>query len=148
MSVYLSREQAGIDWLLDPENLRLRELVSEVEARRPDTPCDAAALAREAESLARLLRERHFGVATGLFEAPDDVVAAWERRLAAHPLSWGDAVGQLQLDLREALSDEHIRLPGAPPREGGASGPAVEEEVVDGVLVLHVRRLIGHQRSK
>ncbi len=126
----------------------MRALVSEVEVRRPETPCDAAALARDAESLAILLRERHFGVATGLLEAPDDVLAAWERRLAAHPRSWGDAVRQLQHDLREALSDEHIRIPGAPPREAGSSGPAVEEEVVDGVLVLHVRRLIGDREDE
>lgn len=143
MRVYLSREQAGIDWLLDPESTRLRALVSEAEARRPETPCDAAALARDVGSLGRLLCERHFGVATGLVEAPDAVLTAWERRLAAYPRSWGDAVGQLQLDLREALGDEHIRLSGAPPREAGPPGPAVEEEVVDGVLVLHVRRLIG-----
>lgn len=143
MSLYLDRERAGIDWLLDPESPELRELVADAEVRRPETPCDADALARDAESLAKLIAERHFGVATGLVEAPDAAVAAWERRLAARPRTWGDAVAELQRDLREALGDEHIRLLGARDRQADALGPSVEEEVVEGVLVLCVRRLIG-----
>jgi Peptidase family S41 len=121
----------------------LQACVAEAEARGPETPCDADALARDAEALARLFRERHFGVVTGLVDAPDPVVAAWERRLAARPRTWGDAVAELQLDLREALRDEHVRLFGAPQREADAVGPAVEEDVMAGVLVLCVRRLIG-----
>jgi hypothetical protein len=93
-----------------------------------------------------LIRARHFGVATGVVEAPDEAVAAWEQRLGERPRTWGDAVTEFQLELRQALRDEHIHLSGAPRERGGRPdtvGPAVEEEIVDGVLVLHVRRLIG-----
>jgi hypothetical protein len=76
-------------------------------------------------------------------ETPDAALAAWEMRLATRPRTWGDAVGELQLGLREALKDEHVRLLGAPRREVDDPGPAVEETVVNGVLVLRVRRLIG-----
>jgi len=85
LSAYVDRERAGIDWLLDPESPHLRALVAEVETRRPETPCDADALARDAGSLAKLLRERHFGVVTRLREATDAALAAWERRLVARP---------------------------------------------------------------
>jgi hypothetical protein len=145
LSVYLGRERSGIDWLLDPESPYLRSLVLEADARRPETPCDAGALARDAELLARLLRERHFGVANGMVAPPEAAIAAWERRLADAPRTWGEAVTELESDLREALKDEHVRLAGAPERHRPAdeAAPAVEEEVVDGVLVLRVRRLIG-----
>ncbi|HJU37123.1 MAG TPA: S41 family peptidase [Gaiellaceae bacterium] len=103
---------------------------------------------RDAESLSRLLRERHFGVATGLVEPPDEALAVWERRLAGSPRTWGAAVAELQFDLREALRDEHVRILGAARRRDGRveeeePGPAVEETVVAGVLVVRVRRLIG-----
>ena len=77
-------------------------------------------------------------------------MAAWERRLAARPRTWGDAVTELERGLREALRDEHIRIPGAPPSQGREDepGPAVEEDVVDGVLVLRVRRLIGGREDE
>jgi hypothetical protein len=149
LSVYLGPERSGIDWLLDPESPRLREVVAEAEARSPQTACDVDKLAREAEMLARLLRERHFGVATGRVEAPDEVIAAWQTSLARRPKTWGAAVAELQLALRDALQDEHIRLRGAPTRPGeDEPGPAVEESVVDGVLVLHVRRLIGGREDE
>jgi hypothetical protein len=123
-------------------------LVSEADARQPEGPCDAVALARDVETLSRLLHERHFGVANGRTESPDAALAAWERRLAARPRTWGEAVTELQIDLREALRDEHIRLPGAADRNSVASGSAVEEAVVDGVLLLHVRRLIGGREDE
>jgi hypothetical protein len=95
-----------------------------------------------------VLRERHFGVATGLVPSPEEVLAAWTRRLSAQPATWGAAVAELQFDLRETLRDEHVRLLGAPRwrderAEQEEPGSAVEETVVSGVLVLRVRRLIG-----
>jgi hypothetical protein len=127
----------------------LRALVSEAEARRPESPCDADALLRDTEALARLIGERHFGVVTGLVGAPDAALEAWEGRLAARPHTWGEAVAELQLELRQALKDEHIRLLGAPQSEGADElGPAVEEAVVDGVLVVRVRRLIGGREDE
>jgi hypothetical protein len=146
--VYLDASRSGVAWLLDPSSARLAELTREAAARTPDSPCSAAALAADAEALAGLIRARHFGVANGLVEAPDAVIEAWTAKLASGPRTWGEAVTDLQFDLREALGDQHVRVHGAPRwRDGRAEqddpGPPVEETVVDGVLVLRVRRLIG-----
>jgi hypothetical protein len=148
MSVYLDRHRAGFDWLLDPESARLHEIAHAAMARTPESPCDAAALARDADLLAEVVRERHFGVATGVVATADDVVTAWRQRLAGNPRTWGAAVTELQFDLKEALGDQHVRLLGAPRWRDGRTeqehdGRAVEERVVGGVLVLVVRRLIG-----
>jgi hypothetical protein len=146
--VYLDPSRVGIEWLLNPASARLGELARDVEGRTPASLCDADALARDSEPLAELLRVRHYGVATGLVDPPDDIVSAWRRRLAQRPGTWGGAVTELQFDLRQALGDEHVRVFGAPRwRDGRAEddepGPAVEERVVDDVLVLRVRRLLG-----
>jgi hypothetical protein len=99
-----------------------------------------------------LLGERHFGVATGLVPPPEEALAAWTRRMAARPRTWGAAVADLQFDLRETLGDEHVRLLGAPrgrfERVEEEPGPAVEESVVGDVLVLRVRRLIGDPEAE
>jgi C-terminal processing protease CtpA/Prc len=50
--------------------------------------------------------------------------------------------------LREELRDEHVRLLGAPERQADESGRAVEEDVIDGALVLRVRRLIGGREDE
>lgn len=146
--VYLDPARAGVRWLLDPHSVRLGTLAREATDRVPDAPCDARALAADAGRLRELLRERHFGVATGRVPAPDDVVDRWERRLLDGPTTWGEAVGQLQFDLRRALVDEHVRLLGAPRWADGRDeldeeGPAVEERELDGVLLLRIRRLMG-----
>jgi hypothetical protein len=153
MSAYLDPAQVGIEWLLDPQGVELPGLAREAETRTPESPCDADALARDADELRRLVRERHFGVATGLVGCPDDVVDAWSRRLARRPRTWSEAVTELQFDLRDALRDEHVRVFGAPRwRDGGAEqdepGPAVESRVVDGALVLQVRRLVGDRNDE
>lgn len=155
MTIYLDPARAGLRWLLDPASRSLGGLAREVERRTPASPCDADALAGDAESLAELLRERHFGVATGIVDrsAVDDAVAAWRRRLRDRPRTWGEAVGNLQFDLRAALRDEHVRVFGAPRWRDGRSerdegGPAVEERVVSRVLVLRVRRLIGDPQDE
>ena len=79
---------------------------------------------------------------------PGTVLDGWEDRLRGGPTTWGDAVGQLQFDLRRALVDEHVRLLGAPRSPDGRDeleeeGPAVEEREHDGVLVVRIRRLLG-----
>lgn len=153
MSVYLDPAEVGVEWLLDPKSAELRELAREAEARTPESPCAAHALASDVDELRSVLRERHFAVATGLVDPPEDVLDAWSRRLERRPRTWGEAVTELQFDLRDALRDEHVRLFGAPRwRDGRAErdepGPAVEEHVVDGVLVLRVRRLIGDRADE
>ena len=115
LSVYLDSASAGLDWLPDPASPELRRIVAEAEARTPETPCDAGALARDAEQFLRLVEERHFGVATGVVDRRPRRSTAWERQLSpAGPRTWGEAVTGLQLELREALRDEHVHLFGAP----------------------------------
>jgi hypothetical protein len=141
VSVYLDASVCGIEWLLDPESAELGELARACEERTPATPCDGRALAGDADLLRMLIRERHFGAATGRVAAPDDVLDAWERGVAS-ARTWGEATTELQADLRAALGDKHVRLRGGRRAERAAE-PAVEEHEVDGVLVLLVRRLMG-----
>lgn len=149
MSIYLDPAQTGLAWMLDPDSTELALLAREAEARTPEAPCDGRALARDADTLLALLRERHVGVATGVVDdsAAAAVIDAWSSRVES-ARTWGDAVTDLQFDLRAALGDEHVRLYGAPRwrddrTEQEHDGPAVEERAVDGVLVITVRRLLG-----
>jgi hypothetical protein len=137
MTLYLDDARAGIPWLYDPASPALRALAR--EERDESSPCDGRALAADAQALAELVRGRHFGVATGRVASPDDVLTGWDPSRAR---TWGEAVTGLQSDLRAALRDEHLRLLGAPDRPR-AEGSAVEESVVDSVLVLRIRRLMG-----
>ena len=126
VSVYLR------DWLFDPASDELAALARDAEVRTPDDPCgDVAA---DAELLAQLLGERHFGVATGRVSPPEFSVP--------NARTWGDLAG-LQSQLRETLRDRHFRFYGASPRAESQEGPAVEHREVDGVLVVRVRRLYG-----
>ncbi|HEY2326574.1 MAG TPA: S41 family peptidase [Gaiellaceae bacterium] len=145
MSFYLETQRAGIDWLLNPASPELGELAREAEARAVDSACDPRGLADDADELRRLIRERHFGVATRHVAMPDDELDAWEKRLEARPRTWGEAVTELQHDLRDALRDQHIRLRGGAPRfEPSLRGqPAVEEQRIGDTVVLIVRRLWG-----
>jgi hypothetical protein len=149
VSVYLDPAQTGIAWMLDPDSDELALLSREAESRAPESPCDGRVLARDAGALLELLRERHFGIATGVVDekAAAAAVGAWAGRVES-ARTWGEAVTELQFDLRSALGDQHVRLYGAPRWRDGRSevehtGPAVEERVVDGVLVIVVRRLLG-----
>jgi hypothetical protein len=142
VSFYLTPERSGIRWLLDPESPELGELAREVLTRAPASPCDPDALHADADALRTLIGERHFGVATGRVTLPTAALDAWQRTLDDSPATWGDAVTELQASLRAELRDQHVLLPGAPP-QAPAVGPTIEERVVDGVLVLHVRRLYG-----
>lgn len=142
MSFYLGASRSGIPWLLDPESPRLGELAREVLTRTPSSPCDADALRADVDSLRELIEQRHFGVANGRAPAPAAVLDEWERQLDEDPRTWGEAVADLQASLRAELRDQHVLLPGAPP-QAPAVGPTIEERIVDGVLVLCVRRLYG-----
>lgn len=131
MSLYL---EGTLPWLLDPASSELAELAREAVARTSATPCDPDALAADTPLFLELLRERHFGVATGRVALPDVALPRAE--------TWGE-LADLRDELRASLVDEHIRFFGAPRPSRSAEGPAVERSVVEGVLVLQIRRLVG-----
>jgi hypothetical protein len=147
VSFYLPASRSGIAWLLDPMSPGLGELAREVLGRTPSSPCDATALRADVDGLRALIAERHFGVATGRVAAPAASLDAWQRTLDDRPRTWGDAVADLQANLRAELGDQHVLVPGAPPQTP-AVGPTVEERVVDGILVLLVRRLYGDREAE
>jgi hypothetical protein len=131
VSLYL---QGTLPWLFDPDSPELGTLAREAAARTSATPCDPDALEADSALFTRLLRERHFGVATGRVTLPEVTLPRAE--------TWGE-LGALRDELRAALVDEHIRIFGAPRPSVADDGPAVEREVVAGVLVLRIRRLVG-----
>jgi len=131
VSLYLQRT---LRWLFDPDSPELGTLAREADARTSATPCDPDALEADTALFTRLLRERHFGVATGRVALPDVTLPRAE--------TWGE-LGALRDELRAALVDEHIRIFGAPRASVADDGPAVERDVVAGVLVLRIRRLVG-----
>jgi hypothetical protein len=131
VSIYL---QGTLPWLFDPESAELVTLARDADARTPATPCDPDALEADAALFTRLLRERHFGVATGRVALPDAPLP--------RAATWGE-LGALRDELRAGLVDEHVRIFGAPRPSVANDGPAVERDVVAGVLVLRVRRLVG-----
>lgn len=131
MSYYL---EGTLPWLLDPASPELAVLAREADARTSSTPCDPDALSADAPLFVELLRERHFGVATGRVPLPDVALPRAQ--------TWGE-LAEVRDQLRAALVDEHIRFFGAPRPGRSAEGPAVERRVVDGVLVLQIRRLVG-----
>lgn len=159
--MYLDPAQAGVDWLLDPDNPDTVAKLRAAAARTPADACDPAAIADDLPVLLTLLRERHFGVATGVCDGTGlaEWAQRWQRRLAdTRPGTWGDAIGLDLLDLRRMLGDAHTkallhedpeRLAAADPRAREPvfedDGPAYEERVVDGVLCLRVRRLYGDE---
>ncbi len=131
MSLYL---QGTLPWLFDPDSPELRTLAREADARTSSTPCDPDALEADTALFTRLLRERHFGVATGRVSLPVVTLPRAE--------TWGE-LGALRDELRAALVDEHIKIFGAPRAGVPDDGPAVERDVIGGVLVLRIRRLVG-----
>ena len=130
MSLYL---EGTLPWLLDPESPELAELAREAEARTASSPCGA--VEEDAAELEQLLRERHFGIATGRAKLPPIEIRAAR--------TWGEAFGDLQAILREQLPDQHVRFLGTRQEALRNDGPAFERSEIDGVLVLRVRRLIG-----
>ncbi|NUR69818.1 MAG: hypothetical protein HOU81_03280 [Hamadaea sp.] len=154
-AIYLGPDRSGIPWLLDPAAPRLAAIAREFRERTPETWCEPEAVAADLALLPGLLRERHFGVATGVTAADglDELIAdARERVLATRPGCWGDALGDLSDQLRQALRDRHVRLGGSHPsriRAGepvfpvDSDAPAVEVRELHGVLCVTIRRLSG-----
>ncbi|MGH3171517.1 MAG: S41 family peptidase [Trebonia sp.] len=108
--------------------------------------------------LPELLRERHFGIATGLVgeataaEAARLIQAARERVVSTRPRSWGGALGDLNDQLRICLRDRHLSLRGSrqsrirsgePVAAMDQNAPAVEVEDQHGVLSVTLRRFAG-----
>jgi hypothetical protein len=118
VSVYL---EGGLPWLLDPDSDELRRIARGEPSHE---------LGDDVPLLAQLLRERHFGVATGRVAFP-------EQALGAH-----GELAELQAALRSALVDQHFLFHRAR-NEPDDEGIAVERREVDGVLVLGIRRLMG-----
>jgi hypothetical protein len=111
VGLYLGPERSGIPWLLDPGSPELALLAPEIDRRGPETPCDADAAARDLDALPSLMRAQHFGVATGLIgfdETDKAIAAACDRILTDQPSTWGDAIGDLNDELRLALRDRHV----------------------------------------
>lgn len=157
-SLYLGPNRSGIGWLLDPASIRLGEVARALNIRTDETPCDPAAVAADLGALPALVRERHYGIASGLIDpaAADQaerlILAARDRVLAERPETWGAALGDLNDELRLCLHDRHVRLLGSRPSRIRSDesvavvdehAPAVETDVHDGVLVVTVRRFWG-----
>jgi hypothetical protein len=158
-SLYLDPTQAGVPWLLDPDNPEVVEGLRRASERKPTVACDPAALSADIPDLLVLLRERHFGLATGEVDdgGLDDWATAWQDRLdAERPATWGTALGTDMLSLRRLLHDGHVQAYGEDPvvltkldprrNEPTAldtDGPILEEHIVDGVLALRIRSFHG-----
>ena len=108
--------------------------------------------------LPRLVRERHFGIATGLMaeKAADKteqlILEARDRVLSELPRSWGAALGDLSDQLRMCLRDRHVSLRGSdqsrirsdePVAAVDQNAPAVAVEGQLGVLCVTIRRFFG-----
>jgi hypothetical protein len=147
-----------VRWLLDPASPRLAELAAELKARTADTPCEPEAVAADLAALPGLIRERHFGRATGLVpeaaaaESEQLILAERDRVLSVRPRTWGAALGDLSDQLRICLRDRHVSLLGSrhsqiradePAADVDQSAPAVEVAGRHGVLCVTVRRFWG-----
>ena len=108
--------------------------------------------------LPQLVRERHFGIATGLVaekaadKAEQLILEARDRVLSEQPRSWGEALGDLNDQLRMCLRDRHVALRGSgqsrirsdePVAAVDQNAPAVEVEDQHGVLCVTIRRFFG-----
>jgi hypothetical protein len=157
-SPYFGPERSGVRWLLDPSAPGLAGLARAVQVRTEDTECEPEAVAADLCILPELLRDRHFGIATGLVarEAADEaerlIRAARDRVLAQRPRSWGEALGDLNDELRMCLRDRHVSLRGSgrsrircdePAAAVDQGAPAVEVDDRHGVLCVTLRRFFG-----
>ncbi len=157
-SLYLGADRSGVRWLLDPSAPGLAELAQAVQVRTEHTPCDPEAVAADLGMLPELTRERHFGIATGLVteaaavESERLILAARDRVLSARPRSWGEALGDLNDQLRICLHDRHLALRGSHPSHIRSDepvaavdqdAPAVELDDQHGVLTVTLRRFWG-----
>jgi hypothetical protein len=152
--LYLAAERSGVGWLLDPALEDVGVLGRAVSERGPDTACDPDAVAADLGGLPDLLRERHFGVATGHVgqsaaeEADRIIAAAQERVTREQPGTWGEAIGDLADQLRICLRDRHVGIAGAHDsnvshQAADQDGPALEVADRGSVLCVRIRRLWG-----
>jgi hypothetical protein len=163
--LYLDPAGSGIEWLLDPDNPAVLQGLRAAAARRPADACDPLTLADDIPGLVSLVRQRHFGLATGsaTVDGLDTWARQWEHRLrTGRPKSWGAALGTDLLTLRHMLGDAHTAavqhedpaiVDAVDPRAKEPvlveeDGPAYEESVVDGVLCVRVRRMYGTQADE
>jgi hypothetical protein len=118
-SLYLSPERSGVRWLLDPATPELAGLAHAVQSRTEGTECEPQAVAADLSMLPQLVRERHFGIATGLVarkaadQAEQLILEARDRVLSERPQSWGEALADLNDQLRICLRDRHVALRGS-----------------------------------
>lgn len=159
-SLYLNPSRSGAAWLLDPNQPAVSAGLRAAGERRPADPCDPAALVADLDDLLVLLRERHFGLATGVLAAPvhdelDAWMRGWRERLVAHqPTTWGGALGTDFHDLRWLVRDAHLSAAGedltlvratnprtAEPVLGDDPGPCAQWTDHGGVLCVRLRSL-------
>ena len=160
--LYLDPADAGVPWLLDPDNHFARRVLAGYEQRRPTDACDPHALAADLDDALVLIKQRHIGIAEGEFggAAMDTSLHSWaqdwKRRLTDdQPRTWGEAIGLDGYRLRRVLGDSHCNIRGedperlrlADPRRHQTRiddhGPAAEISTVEDVLCVRVRRLTG-----
>lgn len=158
-ALYLDPKEAGVPWLLNPASYDVITGLQTASERTKSDECDPFALAADLQDFVVLLRERHFGLATGVVSGDnlDAWVGEWEDRLKAErPVTWGACLGTDMYRLRWLLGDNHLRAVGedsellraADTRGGEAvlgrdNGPIVEEENIEGVLCIRIRQFGG-----
>lgn len=158
--LYLDPAEAGTPWLLDPANSDVIEGFRSARDRTAATPCDARALGADLPDLLVLLRERHFGVATGIVDGDglEGWAAGWKGRLATEqPTTWGAALGADVHHLRWLLGDRHVGAVGEdgdlltkvdarleePVHDEEPGQPVVETRTEHGVLYVRIRQCGG-----
>lgn len=162
-TLYLQPSQSGVSWLLDPQSPTLAGLVRVARERTAATPCNASALAGDLEDLQALLQQRHFGLATGIVDAPSlpTRIETWRQRLhAERPSRWGAALGADIYGLRRLLRDNHLRAAGedreilaaadvraAEVAHGREDGPLISTTEQSGVLCIRIRQFGGTSRA-
>lgn len=153
--LYLPPDASGIGWLLDAGNPEVGRLAAAALARRPGDACDPDAVADDLEVFASLLRERHFGIATGIADPTSALARVHQvsaRVRKERPRAWGEALGGLLDPVRVALRDHHVQMTGAPPTTLRADEPrftpvpgepAVTVEWYDDLCWIRLARLHG-----
>lgn len=157
---YYARERSGIPYQLDPDAPTLPGMVRSLRERTPQTPCDPDRVASDLLLLPALMRDMHFGIATGAVPRRDVDAANAHIAEAAHrvhhdrPETWDTAIGDLCDRLRVTLRDRHLSIAGAPPSRIRPDdpvllddGPAVAVRGIANVLTIRVRTLVGTPES-
>lgn len=160
--LYVDPAEAGVPWLLDPDNDFVRQVLASYEDRQPTEECDPEALASDLDDAVLLIRQRHIGIAEGEFAgiatdaALEQWVEGWKQRLrSARPTTWGQAIGLDGHRLRRILGDSHCNIHGEDPEQLQLvdprrhqpllhdPGPVAEVFSVGDVLCVRVRELFG-----